>query len=423
MRLAALLAKSTIYSTYTDLHDPARSERAITQALEISREIGDRSTQARLHWNLMVTYLFSNRPDQAMEHGERALPLARESGDRDQLAFILNDLGRVYACQGKFEQSYEVTREARKIWRDLKNETMLADSLGSEASTRAQIGDHQEALELLKEGLQLSEKTENLWGQSYLRMVLSLVHFDQGRIRQGIQTSEQCVTTGDQAGLMASSIAHRAELGWYFGHYGAFEKGFEAAEKALQLADEEQSNFRTFPLAIIILLHLMKGDLESAQHMAGPAPLRPISIPYAHYTITVRLANVELSLAQGNYAHALSLADALLEEVTPLIRLNIPLVLQRRASALIGLNRIDEAHQILTQACSLAEEMDSRHHLWSIYIDLAEVNVCLEHNDEAETFRQKAREIIEVIADDLQEIDLKDSFLEQPRVQAFMRQL
>jgi tetratricopeptide (TPR) repeat protein len=253
-------------------------------------------------------------------------------------------------------------------------------------------------------------------------MVLSLIYFDQGRIRQAIHTSQQCITTGDQAGLMASSIAHRAELGWHFGHYGAFEKGFEAAEKALQLADEAQSSFRAFPLAVIILLHLMKGDLESAQRMAGSEPLQPISIPYAHYTITVSLANLELSLAQKDYTHALSLAEDLLEEVTTLTRLNIPLVLQRKASALIGLNRLDEAHQTLTRACSQAEDMGSKNHLWSVYLDLADLNDRLDHRERAEEFRQKAREIVEEIANDLDEIKLRDSFLKLPRLKELMHQ-
>jgi predicted ATPase/class 3 adenylate cyclase len=421
IKLTALLAKSTIYSIYNELHDPELSEQALIRALEISEAIGETSIQARLHWNLMLSYLFSNRLDQAQEHGERALPLARESDDRDQLAYILNDLGRVYTCQGKFKQVYEVSKEARQIWGELENENMLADSYGSEAEARFQSGDHQGAQELLKEGLRLSEKTENLWGQSYNRMLISLIHFDKGHIRRGIQISEQCVVEGDQANLLASSIAHRAELGWYYGHYGALEKGFEAAEKALHLADEEQPSFRSFPLAVIVLLHLMKGDSDSAKRIAGREPLQPIPIPYAHYTILVRLANVGLVLAQENYARGLSLVDALLAEVSSLTYVNIPLVLQRKASALAGLNRLDEAHRTLTQACSQAEEMESRHHLWSVYLDLADMNVRLDHREKAEAFRQKAREIIDEIAEDLREISLRESFLAKPRVRNLMK--
>ena len=423
MHLAALLAKSTLYSTYTSLHDSELGEQIVLKALKLSEEIGDHATQVKLRWNLMVTYLFSSRLDQALEHGERALPLARESGDRDQLAFILNDLGRVYACQGKFEQVYDVCEEARQIWGSLENETMLADSLGAEASARFQAGDHTTALEFLNQGLLLSEKNENLWGQSYNHWIMSLVHFDLGNIRYAIQLSEQAIAEGDQAGLIASSIAARAELGWHYGYYGAPEKGFEAAEKALKLVDEKQQPaFRNFPLAIIVRLHLMKGDLESAQKIAGPTSLQPIPIPYPHYTIIVRLANVELALARADHAYALSLVEDLLAEVAPVTRANLPQIFQHKARALIGLNQPDEAHQTLTQACLLAEEMGSKHHLWSIYLDLADVNTQLDQPEQANAYRKKARVIVEEIAEGLEELGFSKSFVMQPRVRALMHQ-
>ncbi|HUP81593.1 MAG TPA: tetratricopeptide repeat protein, partial [Pirellula sp.] len=49
--LSALMAKATIYSTYTPSHDPALSERTLIEALELSRKMGDRATQAKLNWN------------------------------------------------------------------------------------------------------------------------------------------------------------------------------------------------------------------------------------------------------------------------------------------------------------------------------------------------------------------------------------
>src|SRR5258708_40241909 len=100
IEMSALMAKATVYSIFTRLHDSTLSEQLRIQALEISREIDDRATQAKLSWNLMLTYLFSKRPDQALEHGVFALSLARESTDREQLAFVLNDLCSLYTCRG-----------------------------------------------------------------------------------------------------------------------------------------------------------------------------------------------------------------------------------------------------------------------------------------------------------------------------------
>ena len=165
----------------------------------------------------------------------------------------------------------------------------------------------------------------------------------------------------------------------------------------------------------------MQGDLESARSIAGSIPLQPIPIPYPHYTIIVHLANVNLALAQADYAHALALVEDLLTEVLPLTRTNLPQVFQQKASALIGLNRLDEAHQTLNQACSLAEEMDSRHHLWSVYLDLADINARLDQPEKAKAYRKKARLIVEEIAEGLEQIGIGVSFLKQPRIRTLMR--
>ena len=418
--LSALMAKATIYSTYTRLHDPALSERTLIEALELSREMGDRAAQAKLNWNLMLTYLFSKRLDQALEHGERALSLARESDNTEQLAFILNDLCRLYVCLGEFENALSVVHEARSLWRLLDNQIMFADSLGSEAEARFQLGEHTKALELLYEGLQLSEKNENLWGKAYNRMLISFVYFDRGEIGQAIQLSTQAILEGDQGGLVASSTSHRAELGWFYGYYGDIEKGIELADQALEIAKEKQPDFKALPQAVIVRLYLLTGDIESAKQAAGPAPLEPITIPYSRYTIIVCLANVELALAEKDYESALILAENLLEQVSPLTRVDIPAVMQRKADALIGLGKFDEAHQVLTQACSLAVEMGSKHHLWSVLSSLADMNARINKQNEADACRKKARQIVEMIADGLQEIGLRESFLSQPRVRALI---
>ena len=419
--LSALMAKATIYSTYTPSHDPALSERTLIEALELSRKMGDRATQAKLNWNLMLTYLFSKRLDEALEHGQLALALARESDNTEQLAFILNDLCRLYTCLGEFEKALSVVHEARSLWRLLDNQIMFADSLGSEAEARFQLGEHTKALELLYEGLQLSEKNENLWGKAYDRMLISFIYFDRGEIGPAMQLSTQAISEGDRGGLVASSTSHRAELGWFYGYYGDIEKGLELAEQALEITEAKQPDFKALPLAVKVRLHLLEGDIESAKQAAGPAPLEPITIPYSRYTILVCLANVELALAEKDYESALILAENLLEQVSPLTRVDIPAVMQRKADALIGLGKFDEAHQVLTKASSMAEEMGSKHHLWSVLSSLAGISSKLNKQNEADACRKKARQILEMIADGLQDIGLRESFLSQPRVRALIR--
>jgi tetratricopeptide (TPR) repeat protein len=415
------LEKATVYSTFTPLHDSARSEQLLIQALEISREINDRMAQAKLSWNLMLTYLFSKRPDQALEHGVAALSLARESGDHEQLAFVLNDLCRLYTCRGEFEKAHVAIKEAQELWHTLDHQVMLADSHGSEAEAYFNAGEFEQALQCSQAALEITERIENLWGQSYDRMLMSFVHLETGRLGTGIQLAEQSIKLADEAGLIASSIGLRSELAWVYGYSGAFEKAYEVIEQAIKVAEAKQPAWQVFPQAAKIRIHLLQEDVEAAVRSAGNALLEPISIPYARYTIFLCLANIELAVSRADYALGLRLAEELLNEVLPLTRVDIPEILRWKGDALIGLARLAEAHQVLTEACSLAKGLQAKTQLWPILASLATVNSKLGKREEAKENLEQARTIIRQIAESLHEVRLSETFLNRPQVRALMR--
>jgi len=419
--MKALMAKATIYSIFSQLHNSELSEQMLIEALEISREIEDRITQAKLNWNLMITYLFSKRLDEALKHGEIALSLARNSSDREQLAFVLNDLCRLYTCRGEFEKAHASIREARELWKSLDHQVMLADSLGSEAETYFNAGEYERSLECSQQALEICEKIDNKWGQSYDRMLMAFCCFENGQLGRGIQLAEQSSQLADEAGLIASSISLRAELAWVYAYCGAMEKGLPLIEQALQIADAKQPAWRSFPQAAKVRMHLLMNDVPSAEQIMGNTWLQPTSIPYARYTIFVCLANIELAMAKNDFELALSFADELLDEVTPLTRVDVPEVLHWKGNALFGLGRFDEALQILTEACSLAKQSDSNLHLWVILTDLAKVQLELGYQKEAEDSLAQGHNIVQQIAESLHEAGLSESFLNQPRVKKLMR--
>ena len=420
MEIAALMAKATIYSIFSQFHNSALSEQLLLEALEISREIGDLATQAKLNWNLMLTYLFSKRLDQALQHGELALGLAHDSGDREQLAFVLNDLCRLYTCRGEFEKAHDSIRQARALWLSLDNEVMLADSLGSEAEAYFNAGEYDQALACNQQALQLCEKINNVWGQSYNLMLMSFALFEKGQLGQGIQLAARSNQLADEAGLLASSISMRSELAWIYAYCGALAKGLPLLEHAWQVAEAKQPSWRAFPQAAKVRMHLLVDDRVSARQAAGNEPIQPTSIPYARYTIFVCLANIELAVAEKQFDAALSLADQLLEEVMPLTRVDVPAVLRWKSHALWGLGRVAAALQVLTQACALAKETDSQLHLWMILADLARVQISQGEETLANQNLEAARQAIQQMAESLREMGLSESFVEQPHIQKLL---
>ena len=287
IEMQALIAKATIYSIFSQLHDPALSEQMLVEALEISRAIGDRAAQTKLNWNLMITYLFSKRLDRALQHGEIALALAREGEDREQLAFVLNDLGRLYTNRGEFEKAHDSIREARELWQSADNQVMLADSLGSEAEAYLNAGEYDASLECCRQALDICIRTNNLWGQSYDRMLMSFALFESGQLGRGIKMAEESIELGDEAGLIATSITLRSELAWVYAYCGAIEKAHPLIEQATQISNDKQPAWRSYPQAASVRIHLLANEIEAAEEITGKKLLQPISIPYARFTILI----------------------------------------------------------------------------------------------------------------------------------------
>jgi len=333
----------------------------------------------------------------------------------------LNDFCRLYTCLGRFEEAYIVIKEARGLWKALDHQIMLADSFGSEAEARLNAGDFDIALELSEQALQISEKIKNVWGQSYDRMLIAFVLLERGQLSEGISHAEQSIQLADEAGLIASSTSLRSELAWTYAFCGAFEKALPLIEQALQVAESKQPLWNAFPQAGKVRIHLLQNDLRSAEQTAGDEYLRPISIPYARFTIFLSLANIELAIAKGQYNIALSLIKELLDEVAPLTRVDIPEVLRWKGIALLRLNRYDEALHVLTEACSLARGLGANPQLWPILASLADINSILGNDKEAESNHGEARKIVEQIAESLREVGLRETFMNQPRIQALMR--
>jgi tetratricopeptide (TPR) repeat protein len=422
IEISALMAKATLYSTFSRLHDSSLSEQLLLQALDISRKIEDRTLQARLSWNLMITYLFSNRSNQALEHGKQALSLARSSGDREQLAFVLNDFGRLYTCRGQFEQAIQAISEARGLWQELDHQVMLADSFGSEAEARFNAGEFDLALKSCEQALMITEKIENLWGQSYDRMLMSFVYLEIGQLGPGIRLAEQSIQLADEAGLIASSIGLRSELAAVYANIGAFEHSYKLLARALQIAEAKQPAWKAYPQAAKVRVHLLQGDVRSADQCAGNDLLKPISIPYARYTIFLCLANIQLAIAKGDHPLGLRLIEELLITVTPLTRVDIPEILYWKGNALIGLGQFQEGRQVLTEAFELAKKLDAKPQLWPILVSLAKVNAQLGKEQEAEANLEEARAIVRQVAESVMQIELSDTYLNQPRIKALFHE-
>jgi len=85
----------------------------------------------------------------------------------------------------------------------------------------------------------------------------------------------------------------------------------------------------------------------------------------------------------------------------------------------LALGREEAALESLLEARSIAEAIGSRRMLWRVLFALSELEADL---TEAERLRQQARQIVEYIADHIDEVKLRQLFLNLPDVRAVLNE-
>jgi tetratricopeptide (TPR) repeat protein len=422
LRLAALIERAKLYLVPNPNRDPARGKALTTQALAVARELNDRPAQAKILWNLMLSYLYAcGDLEEAAGYGEQSLALARELHLREQTAFTMNDLAVVYSHYGDIRRGKVLVEESRGLWRELGNLPMLTDNLGNMAIFYYFQGDYDQAIRFYDEGFQLSQTIGNLWGEAHSRFLIGEVFLERGEWGKAVEIMEAAIRAGEQAGNPGVQIGTRAGLAWAYGSMGAIRRGIELAQLAQRFAHGEFEVLRVWPLAVLARLYLLEGKVDEAEEAIKQGQ-NGLLLGSLLSPMLLALANGERALARGDYPGAIRIMDELrayLKKVS-----NRPFdvdALNLYAQALLGQGRGDEALEILKRARGEAEALSSRRMLWQILALSGDIESQRGDEAEAQELRKQVREIVSFIAD-LIPPELRGSFLTLPRVQTLINE-
>jgi class 3 adenylate cyclase len=417
LELAALIAQGTQYSTATTQHNQERAHVVAERGLDLARALGDGAAEAKIHWNLMNSYRFSDDPQRATEAGERSLKIARELGLREQMAYALNDLFYVYQSQDRLDEAHTANREARALWRELDNRAMLADSLGAAVVFEVFNGDLDQGMADAAEALEIARSINNIWGMAFSQMGVAIAYWLRGDFGRALQAMDMTIRYGEQAGFVVGPLWARAQMGLVYCHLGQPERGLAIADEARARAPAMAVS--TPPMAImhgyIALAYVAAGDVEQAQGFLDKAFVTSHGMGLLDELVA--WGRVAVLMARGRLADAEATAQQMLDVLRGAnMRLLLPEILLNLARAQRGLGRPAEALNTLAQARVEAESMDLRWPLWQIFAE----QVRLLPETEAQAALAEARVHLTFIADHTGDEALRQSFLARPEVRAIL---
>ncbi|MBI5028904.1 MAG: hypothetical protein HZB51_00065 [Chloroflexi bacterium] len=421
MELAALVARATIYSIPSQHFDKERSRSMCEQALELARAIGDEPAEAKILWNLLLA---NSRLDlhyrDAVVYGERAIEIARRLNLTEQLAYLLNDISLLYVMSGKAELGVRYNLESREMWRAMNNLPMLADNLGYAIMQHILLGEYPQAIEESHESLEISRRIGNVWGEAFTDSWLGEAYRELGKINLAIETMEKSIDLAGHS-FQAPLAFTRADLAWLYGDLGQIGPGLEQAKLAYLAGEKIAQVMHLYTSATLGYLHLLNGDLATAQSIIEEAAQRiNPDVSTSLFDMAIYRAEAELYLAQGDYARAIQACDWLIDFSRSFrMRQHLPDALYTKAQVLMRQEKLDDAIVSLQDAKSQAERSSSRWMLWRILATLGEIEAARGHFDQAKSLRAQSRENLDYIIAHTPS-DLRESFLNTRDVRRVM---
>ena len=422
LELATLLERATILSTANLSYDPERSRALLEQAAALAERTGERATQARLHWTLMLqNTMRGGDPDERVTHGERALAIARELGLREQMAYTHQDLWFGYAGRGQWTQTRETLLEASRLWRELAHPVGECEATLRLSQVAMLAGDYEESLALTAEGYRIAEAIHSDDMRALSHAFVGLIHAEHGQYDEAVRLTEAAIDLGGTTGNVTVLIGSQADLALTLGELGAVDRGLPFARAALALAEGQFPLLNSWPAATVARLCLMAGDTTQAARLMADVPsfqdVQRRAGFLAYMWLHVALAGGELALAQGHLARAVTLMTEVAASLQTMgLRFRLPDILHLRGQALAAQGRLAQARSDLQAARLEAIALNSRRTLWRILASLAEIEAQTGQHQQAEALRRQAVSILETIADHAPSPELRRSFLAQPNV-------
>ncbi|MEE9216916.1 MAG: tetratricopeptide repeat protein, partial [Anaerolineales bacterium] len=419
LEMAALNSLATIYAIPSQKWDPDRAEQYASRALTLAKELDDPRGTAKALWNLMLVENYAERDHQAaIDYGERSLAVAREHNLEEETAFAVHDLSRAYSQAGQLDKAGELQEQSRALWEQLGNSEMLADNLTSSSFNTFLTGNLDQALELAERALEMSRENGNFWGQGYSLMGLGLMYTELGDIKAAFDSYEEGTGLAERAEFTGAGAFVHALMAWLLTNFGAVDHASKIIDRTKPTGVEEDPTL-AFILGVEALITAQRGNLEGAGDLARKArdsintdSLNPEFLGYA----TLLLA--EMLLLEQKYQEALDDVDHSLEIFEEAgVRLFAPQLYLRRAEALRGLGRLDEAEEALEQARIDVESMGMQLTRMWVLIEMVDL---ARDQERADAPLSEAQESIRFIAEGMGDELLSQSFLSLPRIRSIL---
>ncbi len=401
--------------------DYQRTRAYFEQALELARSIDDPAKVARsLNW-MGNWYVNAEDSVKAVACHRKALTIFDELRDRQGLAITLDLLGTASQLAGNMSASVGYYDQAIVYFRALDDRLRLISSLigkGTIASTMIMLAtvparSPPDAVRDIEEAIRLNEEIHSPQQEAWANWSLGLVRTVSGQFGGALEVLQNSLIVAIDLGHLEWEVSNRFALGTLYAEMFAPKRAQRELEQSLELCRGLQSQH---------WINSVSGTLAAAYNLLGDsenalACLQNVLSPQTSMdTMGKRYCwarRAELALFQGDPVLALKITEELTASALGLSPGGVITFLwQLKAEAFAALGRTDKAEHLLQVAISNARALEERFLLWRVHASLGRLYRATDRKKYAWREFSLAGELVQELADTIQDKALKSNFLE-----------
>jgi predicted ATPase/class 3 adenylate cyclase len=291
------------------------AEQHYQSALELSRELGERGSEAEALYKLGSLLMTTARYDEAAQMLERAAEVSRSSGDREGRRRAMAQLGRVYArrgapqegvqriepllatmsgttsgepsrgiaalqialadlyyTSGRYREQLAAAERAAEIARALHDDALLARAEQWRSTALLSLGRAQEALPVLQEVIPRAEAAGDLSSHTHALSHVALAYIQRGEFDAGRSYIERALALAERRGdpaQIAFMAYNRGMIAVYTGEWQQARVDYERAASVMQRVGLSWTS--AYPLLGLGHLSLIQGRWEEASRQLQQA--------------------------------------------------------------------------------------------------------------------------------------------------------
>jgi tetratricopeptide (TPR) repeat protein len=222
-------------SIHSFLGDTGKSIYYFDQALEISRQIGDRQGEASNLAALGQAYVNPGEIRKAIEYFDQALEISRQIGDRQKEVASLASLGQAYAKLGESSKAIKYIEQALMISRQIGDRQKEVASLASLGQAYAKLGESSKAIKYIEQALMISRQIGDRQKEGASLAALGRTYANLGMMHLAIGCYELQLRIAQEIGFIRSEGDALWNMSLALDQLGKKAQAIESAKAALKI--------------------------------------------------------------------------------------------------------------------------------------------------------------------------------------------